>query len=84
MGTEAGFLTDIQWGQTNADKITPFNINFPRSVFVVLVTQRNSRYSPATAGVANNDASLSGFFGYACIDINTHYQDALWWISIGA
>lgn len=73
----------IQWGQTNAEKITPFNINFPRSVFVVLVTQRNSRYSPATTGVAANDVSLSGFFGYASIDANMHYQDALWWISIG-
>ena len=53
---------------------------------MVLVAQRNSRYSPATPGVNVNDVSLSGFFGYASsdIDIGTHYQDALWWISIGA
>ena len=73
----------IQWGQTHAEQSTPFNIAFPRSVFVVLVAQRNSRYSPATPGVDAKDVSLSGFFGYASADISTHYQDALWWISIG-
>lgn len=74
----------LQWGQTNADKSTPFNINFPRSVFVVLVAQRNVRYSPAITGVDANDVSLSGFFGYASDGSGGHYRDALWWISIGA
>lgn len=74
----------LQWGQTNADKSTPFNINFPRSVFVVLVAQRNVRYSPAVTGVDANDVSLSGFFGYASDGSGGHYRDALWWISIGA
>ena len=72
-----------QWGQTRAERSTPFNIDFPRSVFVVLVAQRNTRYSPATPGVDANDVSLSGFFGYTSNDSGAHYQDALWWISIG-
>ena len=49
----------------------------------MLVAQRNIRYSPATPGVDANDVSLSGFFGYASDGSSTHYQDALWWISIG-
>lgn len=73
----------IQWGQTNAERTTSFNIAFHRTVFVVLVSQRNARYSPAVPGVYFADVSLSSFYSYAATSATQSFKDKLWWFSVG-
>lgn len=73
----------IQWGQTNAERTTSFNIAFPRTVFVVLVSQGNERYSPAIPGVDFADVSLSNFYSYAVTSTTQRFKDKLWWFSVG-
>lgn len=73
----------IQWGQTNAERTTSFNIAFHRTVFVVLVSQRNARYSPAVPGVDFADVSLSSFYSYAATSATQNFKDKLWWFSVG-
>lgn len=73
----------IQWGQTNAERTTSFNIAFHRTVFVVLVSQRNARYSPAVPGVDFADVSLSSFYSYAATSATQSFKDKLWWFSVG-
>jgi hypothetical protein len=72
-----------QWGQTNAERTTSFNITFHRTVFVVLVSQRNARYSPAVPGVDFADVSLSSFYSYAATSATQNFKDKLWWFSVG-
>lgn len=72
-----------QWGQTNAERTTSFNIAFHRTVFVVLVSQRNTRYSPAVPGVDFADVSLSSFYSYAVTSATQSFKDKLWWFSVG-
>ena len=82
--TELSSLAGIrQWGQTNADRTTSFNITFHRTVFVVLVSQRNARYSPAVPGVDFADVSLSSFYSYAATSATQSFKDKLWWFSVG-
>ena len=73
----------IQWGLSHAEQTIPFNIVFATKAFIVLSSQANARYSPATVGVDQTDVSQSGFLGYAADDQDNHYQDALWWLAIG-
>ena len=73
----------IQWGQTQAERTTSFNIAFHRTVFVVLVSQRNERYSPAVPGVDFADVSLSSFYSYAVTSSTQRFKDKLWWFSVG-
>lgn len=72
-----------QWGQTNAERTTSFNIAFPRTVFVVLVSQGNERYSSAIPGVDFADVSLSNFYSYAVTSTTQRFKDKLWWFSVG-
>ena len=64
-----------QWGLSNAGQTTAFNISVT-SVFSVLVSQGNSRNSPAVVGVDKNDITSSGFFAYA-VNQTTPYQDII-------
>ena len=70
----------VQWGISNAGQTTAFNISVT-SVFSVLVSQGNSRNSPAVVGVDKNDITSSGFFAYA-VNQTTSYQDIIQWIAI--
>ena len=71
-------LVNKQWGLSHAEQTTPFNVAFAAKTFVVLTSQANSRYSPATIGVAQTDVSVSGFYGYAANVTTDRYMDAFW------
>ena len=76
-------LDILQWGRSRAEMTTTFNIKFYQSVFTVVASQSNIRYSSAVIGVSGGDVSLSGFFGYAGDVYGKHYEDDFYWISIG-